>query len=140
MLKTPETRIVIRLVIAVIAVMSGLAIIWFGAYRTPDLQAQVQTAQAALELTRRSLTVDYSADDITVSPYDTDEVEARKVLFLARMLPLIVAENDRILAQRSMAQRTTSPAQLNRSEEHTSELQSPMGKVCRHLLARPLEQ
>jgi len=113
MLKIPDTRIIILLTIAVIAVMSGLASVWLGAYRTPDLQAQVKTSQAALELTRRSHTVGYSADDITAAPYDTDEFEARKVLFLAKMLPLIVAENNRILAQRSMAQRTSSPAQLN---------------------------
>ena len=113
MLKIPDTRIVIWLAIAVIAVMSVLASVWLGAYRAPDLQAQVKTAKAALELTRRSHTVDYSADDITVAPYDTDEFEARKVLFLAKMLPLIVAENQRILAQRAMAKRTSSPAQLN---------------------------
>jgi len=113
MLKFPNQRIVIWLGAVFIAVMSGLAIVWLGVYRPPDLQAQVQTAKAALELARNSHTVDYSADDITVAPYDTDEYEARKVLFLAKMLPLVVAENDRILAQRSMAKSTSSPAQLN---------------------------
>ena len=113
MLKIPNRPIFIWLGAALIAAMSGLAIVWLGVYRTPDLQDQVQAAKAALELARRSHTVDYSADEITVAPYDTDEYEERKVLFLAKMLPLIVAENDRILAQRAMAQRTTSPAQLN---------------------------
>jgi len=113
MLKIPNKPIVIWLGAVLIAVMSGLAIVWFGVYQAPDLQTQVKTAKTALELARRSHTVDYSADDITIAPYDTDEFEARKVLFLAKMLPLIVAENDRILAQRSMAKRTSSPAQLN---------------------------
>lgn len=113
MLKIPPRRSLIWLAIAFVAVMGGWAIVWVAGVHAPDLRAQVHIARAALEQTRRSHTVAYSADEITAAPYETDELKARKVLFLAKMLPLVVAENNRILKQRAAAQRTTSATHLN---------------------------
>ena len=113
MLKIRTKHFAIRLSALPIVAVAGFAFVLADAFRAPDLKTQIETARAALELTRRSHAVNYSADDITVAPYDTDKFEARKVLFLVKMLPLIVAENDRILAQRTEVLRTSSPAQLN---------------------------
>jgi len=113
MLNIRTKHFTIRLSALLIIATAGFIFILAEAFRAPDLKTQIDTARAALALTRQSQTIDFNADDITADPYDTDEPTARKVLFLVKMLPLVVAENDRILAQRDAARRTSSPAQLN---------------------------
>jgi len=116
---TLQKRVAIMLIFATLAIISANLVA--SSFFAPDtkvqsmvrLNTQIEAARTALRRTRATQQVDFSAEHITAAPYETDRVEGRKALFLARTLPLVVAENNRILAQRSRIERTTSPAQLN---------------------------
>ncbi|HEY9078524.1 glucosaminidase domain-containing protein [Magnetovibrio sp.] len=103
----------IAVVVVLLGVLVGSVFWWRTAHRAPDLDIQIATARAALERARQQRAIDFSADDITVAPYESDAFEDRKVLFLAKILPLVAAENERILAQREIVKRSSSSAQLN---------------------------
>lgn len=94
-----------------------LALIWIGVNSVltsrPDVNGQVTLAKAALEKSRLTRRIVVDGDDITAWPFEVTQVEDQKALFLARMLPLIAAENARILKQRESIEHNPSPAQLN---------------------------
>jgi len=102
--------IAVWLSLFLVVLMGGFA---FAMLSSPDLNAQVEIARAALERARTAQRIDFSASDITVSPHDAEQLEARKILFIAKMLPLVAAENGRILAQRRTVEHTSSPTQRN---------------------------
>ncbi|OEJ64061.1 glucosaminidase domain-containing protein [Magnetovibrio blakemorei] len=79
----------------------------------PDVNAQVALAKAALAESRQARRIVFDGDDITALPFEVSQVEDQKVLFLARMLPLVAAENARITKQRASIEHNPSPAQLN---------------------------
>ena len=80
----------------------------------PSLDIQIAQANAVIERARTEGNIEPLPYTITI-PADTNvPTDARKALFMAKFLPLIVSENTRILAQRQRLQaRTIAPAQLN---------------------------
>ena len=79
----------------------------------PSLDKQIADARTVLERARRHGAIEKLSYPITIPRADTITTDARKALFLAKFLPLVVAENARIAAQRQRLQsRTLGPAQL----------------------------
>lgn len=79
----------------------------------PSLERQIADARTVLEQARGHGAIEKLPYLITIPPADTVATDARKALFLAKFLPLVVAENARIAAQRQRLQsRTLGPAQL----------------------------
>lgn len=87
-----------------------LAILTLGAFvliePTPDPRALAAQARATLKAVRNTRTVTVPTDTALALP-EVDDPQARKALFIAAMLPLIVAENERIERQRAQAAQAT---------------------------------
>jgi|GEM_PF-1491953 len=98
--------------LALVIALIGIGIQYFSASRL-DVEAQVALAKAVLEQSRQNRSIDFDGDAITALPFEVTQVEDQKALFLARMLPLIAAENARITKQRDSIEHSPSQAQLN---------------------------
>src|SRR5256885_7418784 len=64
------------------------------------------------------------------------ELGSREILFLFLPLVLILADHALRVLSRRFSERIISRKGVDRSEEHTSELQSPCNLVCRLLLEK----
>lgn len=102
----------------------------------PNLKTQVALARAALLETRQAHALRYEQDAITALPFEADQVEDQKILFLARMLPLVVAENTRIRKQRETLLHNPSKAHLNALALAYG---LPPGNVDQHALLRRID-
>jgi len=99
-----------------------------------NLTQQIQNAQAVLERARTLHTVQY---DPTLSWHalpDVPDPQARKALFIAKMLPLIAEENERILGHRAMLENTATDLAHYNALAHTYGLKA--GASRQALLAR----
>lgn len=76
----------------------------------PDLALQIQDAQAVLERARTLHTVHYDPMLNWQALPDVPDAGARKTLFIAKMLPLIAEENERILGHRAVIENATADA------------------------------
>ncbi len=88
-----------------VALMIGFAAA--GAYAlwsTPDVNAHIASAQRLLKQAKNTRTVPRNSPIARAPLPVTTDTQTRKDLFIAKMLPLIVRENRRILAQRAEAQ------------------------------------
>lgn len=78
-----------------------------------DLQSQIDAAYTTLAQVRADRAIEYKLSEGNIIPADLKHTKARIALFTVKLLPLIVAENDRIRTQRKTAQTNTSTARLN---------------------------
>ena len=76
----------------------------------PDLARQIQDAQAVLERARTHHTVHYDPMLNWQALPDVADAQARKTLFIAKMLPLIAEENERILSHRAVIESASADA------------------------------
>lgn len=91
---------------SVMALLVVGVIVWmvFIQPKGPDLALQIQTANAVLEQARVNRTVFYDpALNWQVLP-EVSNTSDRKALFIAKVLPLIAEQNERVLAQRTVAE------------------------------------
>lgn len=77
---------------------------------SPDLARQIQDAEAVLDRARTDHTVDYDPMLNWQALPDVEDARARKTLFIAKMLPLIAEENERILSHRAVIERGSADA------------------------------
>lgn len=74
----------------------------------PDLAQQIQDAQAVLERARSHHTVQYDPMLNWQTLPDVPDAGARKAMFIAKMLPLIAEENERVLSHRAAIEAATA--------------------------------
>jgi len=102
--------------------------------KSPDLTAQIQAASAVLERARVDHMVHYDpALNWLVLPEVSKSIE-RKTLFIAKLLPLIAEQNERILIQRSVAETAAFGSPAYNALTHVYGLKS--GASRKALLAR----
>ena len=79
----------------------------------PDLDARLEQARTVLEQARRTGSIANDPRYTALALPDLERIDARKMLFIAKILPQIAAENQRIRSQRWRIKNTPSLAQLN---------------------------
>src|SRR5437763_5693839 len=102
--------------------------------RVREAKASLTTAEAALA----SAKADYERNKVDAEgpdlPFLKRDMERARTLFTAKLISQ--QARDEAEKQYEMAHNRQQSATANRSEEHTSELQSPMYLVCRLLLEK----
>lgn len=97
-------------VVLVVGVTSFGFLVW---QPMPDLDTRLDQARKLLIEARSTGAIHRDARFTALALPQLDDAKARKLLFIAKMLPHIVAENQRILGQRASIENAPSPAQLN---------------------------
>lgn len=98
---------------AALIILGVGAVGFFTRQPTPDLNARLDHARTVLDQARTTGTFENNTLFTALPLPDLEQANARKLLFIAKMLPQIVAENARILKQRARLKNDPSPAQLN---------------------------
>ena len=106
--------VVVSALLSAVSALIFLAWVFLTPPALPALETQVNDARTLLERARANGRVGKLAYPISIPPSDKLPTDQRKALFMAKFLPLIVAENTRIAKQRDQLQKhDLAPAQLN---------------------------
>ncbi|MEG3616874.1 glucosaminidase domain-containing protein [Magnetovibrio sp. PR-2] len=100
--------------VAALLVIAGLVWTVLAPPAPPQLAMQIADARSVLDHARAQGRIHPLPYAVQIPKGDGVTTDERKTLFMAKLLPLIVAENDRISTQRRQLLTTTiAPAQLN---------------------------
>lgn len=125
-----------KILITAVVITGGAAPLGWAVLTPPpaNLAQQIQDAQTVLERARIHHTVHYDPMLNWHALPDVPDPQARKALFIAKMLPLIAEENERILSHRARIENTATDLAHYNALAYTYGLKP--GASRRALLAR----